>query len=586
VLLPALSVAMGVGLLFLLLDWRLALVGALVWPLVLIGPRIVTPRAAAAAHSKKSQETALLGSVEEAIGGYRVIKSYGLDAFMRERFQHLLAPLSARLARATFLGSLVERSTVIAIYAVQFLALALGANMAFTGALSVGAFIAFLTIFWSLGWSIVVLARSAPSLISAAASMQRLQQLLAQATDPLERAGAHRMPPLARSLALHQVQFSYAGRPPVLKAVSLAIRQGEFVALVGPSGSGKSSILNVVSRQYGVDSGRIEVDGRDMDDFTADSIRAQMGFVFQESTLFNLSVRENIRLGLRGASDEQVEAAARAAEVHDAIQALPQGYATNVGERGALLSGGQRQRVAIARALIRNPSLLLLDEATSALDPVSEAAINETLLRARAGRTLLSVTHRLDSAMQADRILVVDAGAIVETGTHHELLARNGLYADLWRKQHGFHVSRDGSVATVTADRLRDIRLLSPLSDAQREALLVKFVCERVPAGQTVIRQGERGDLFYLLVRGTMVVTLTDAAGQEREFARLADGDEFGEMALLYDQPRNATITARTDCLVLSLTQAHFTELLESTPAIREQVEKLAAERSLAGTGR
>lgn len=582
VLLPALSVAMAVGLLFLLLDWRLALVGSLVWPLVLVGPRIVTPKAAAAAQRKKEEETRLLGSVEEAIAGYRVIKGYGLDAFIAQRFRQLLAPLSATLARATFLGSLVERSTVISIYAVQFAALAIGANMAFDGVLSVGSFIAFLTIFWSLGWSIVVLARSAPLLISAAVSARRIDNMLAQPVDPLDREGAQAMPPLARELQLNHVRFAYPGRPPVLKDVSLAIRQGEFVAFVGPSGSGKSSILNILSRQYGVDSGRIEVDGRDMDEFTADSIRAQMGLVFQESVLFDMSVRENIRLGLLGASDDEVEAAARRAEVHDAILALPQGYETNVGERGALLSGGQRQRVAIARALIRNPSLLLLDEASSALDPASEAAINETLLRASEGRTLVSVTHRLDSVMRADRIFVVDAGTIAETGSHDELVARNGLYADLWRKQHGFHVSKDGSVASVTVARLREIRLLAPLSDAQLKALLEKFVSERVQAGQTVIRQGERGNLFYILVRGSMVVTLRDADGHEREFARLADGDEFGEMALLYDQPRNATITARTDCLILSLTQEHFAELLASAPAIRQQVEKLAAERGVA----
>ena len=585
VLLPALSVAMAVGLLFLLLDWRVALVGSLIWPLVLVGPRIVTPRAAAAAQRKKEEETRLLGSVEEAIGGYRVVKGYGLDAFIAERFRQLLAPLSASLARATFLGSLVERSTVIAIYAVQFLALVIGANMAYDGALSVGSFIAFLTIFWSLGWSIVVLARSAPLLISAAVSVKRVDTLLAQPADPLERQGAHPMPPLAHGLQLNEVRFSYPGRAPVLKAVSLAVRRGEFVALVGPNGSGKSSILNIIARQYGVDSGRIEVDGRDIDEFTADSIRAQMGLVFQESVLFDMTVRENIRLGLLGASDAQVEAAARAAEVHDAILALPQGYDTNVGERGALLSGGQRQRVAIARALIRNPSLLLLDEATSALDPASEAAINDTLLRASEGRTVVSVTHRLDSVVQADRIYVVNAGAIVETGSHDELVARNGLYAELWRKQHGFHVSKDGSVASVTVARLREIRLLAPLSDAQLRGLLDKFVSERVAAGQTVIRQGERGRLFYILVRGSMVVTMRDADGHDVEFARLADGDEFGEMALLYDQPRNATITARTDCLVLSLTESHFAELLASAPAIRQQMERLAAERELAGPG-
>ncbi|MDB6154896.1 MAG: ATP-binding cassette protein [Chthoniobacteraceae bacterium] len=578
-ILPALSVMMGVGLLFALLDWPVALAATLVWPLVLIIPSLVTSRAADAAHEKKKQETALLGTVEEAIGTHRVVKAFGLDSFTRQRFLGTLTPLSAGLARAAFLGALVERSTVISIYVLQFAALSAGAIMAYDGSLSVGSFIAFLTVFWSLGWSIVVLARSASASISAVASLRRIEQLLSESEDPLEQRGNLEMPPVAHSIALSQVQFSYPGHPPVLKAVSLHVAQGEFVALVGPSGSGKSSVLNLVARLYESDSGQVLVDGCDMNQFTARSIRARMGFVFQESLLFNTSIRENIRLGLPDASDEQVEDAAKAAEVHDAILALHYGYDTQVGERGALLSGGQRQRVAIARALIRNPSLLLLDEATSALDPVSESAINETLLRARQGRTTISVTHRLASVTAADRIFVIKAGTVVESGDHGSLLKQDGVYAGLWRKQHGFTVSDDGAVAEVTVERLREIPLLMPPTDAQLETLVRHFVCERVPAGRPVFSQGDQGNHFHIIVRGTMTVTRVDAGGNELEIARLSEGDEFGEMALLRNQPRNSTITAKTDCLILTLTREHFAALLESTPDVREKIEKLATER-------
>jgi ATP-binding cassette subfamily B protein len=220
-----------------------------------------------------------------------------------------------------------------------------------------------------------------------------------------------------------------------LRGVDLAIVEGDSVAIMGRSGSGKSTLLNLILRLYVPDEGRVAIDGVDIRRVTRESLRRSMAVVFQENMLFNMSIRENIRLGKEGASDEEVVAAARKAEIHSYIMSLPQKYDTSVGERGDTLSGGQRQRIAIARAVIRNPSLLLLDEATSALDQTTEAAINRTLLNVAEGRTMIWSTHRLTSVVEMDEIIVISGGKAIERGSHAQLLAANGVYRKLWDDQ-------------------------------------------------------------------------------------------------------------------------------------------------------
>ena len=210
-------------------------------------------------------------------------------------------------------------------------------------------------------------------------------------------------------------------------------------------------------RFYDPQAGRVTFDGIDLRDARLDSLYEQIGIVFQESFLFNTSIRENIRLGKTGASDDEVEAAARAAELHSIIMQMPEGYDTVVGERGGRLSGGQRQRVAIARALIRNPSLVILDEATAALDPPTEAAINETLERVSIGRTVISVTHRLQSVVNFDRIFVFKNGPVIEQGTHEILFSQGATYAEMWRRQHGTTMSPDGDFQVTDISILRDV---------------------------------------------------------------------------------------------------------------------------------
>jgi ATP-binding cassette, subfamily B, bacterial len=215
----------------------------------------------------------------------------------------------------------------------------------------------------------------------------------------------------------------------------MSIPIGRFVAIVGPSGSGKSSLLSLLLRFYDSDTGRICINGQDIRNVSRESLRSQIGVVFQESLLFDTSIRENLRLARPDATDAEIEAATRAAEIHPTILGLPQGYDTPVGTAGGRLSGGQRQRLAIARALLRDPAILLLDEPTAALDASTEAAISATLERLAGERTVIMATHRPASVVHADQIFVLEAGRLVESGRHADLLYHNGLYAELWQNQ-------------------------------------------------------------------------------------------------------------------------------------------------------
>jgi ATP-binding cassette subfamily B protein len=270
---------------------------------------------------------------------------------------------------------------------------------------------------------------------AALTNMERLFGLLDERLDVQDRAGAQPLRALRPRVRFEAVRFGYDPRRTILHGVDLEIAPGGTVAVVGHSGSGKSTLARLLYRFYDVDAGRITIDGRDLRDFTQASLRAAIAIVPQDTVLFNDTLFYNIQYGRPDASREEVEAAARAAHLHELIAALPDGYASEVGERGLKLSGGEKQRVAIARALLKNPAILIFDEATSALDSRSERAIQAELERIQEGRTTLVIAHRLSTVMDADQILVMDAGRIVERGTHAELIARDGRYAQMWQLQ-------------------------------------------------------------------------------------------------------------------------------------------------------
>ncbi|MEC7300178.1 MAG: ABC transporter ATP-binding protein/permease, partial [Pseudomonadota bacterium] len=265
--------------------------------------------------------------------------------------------------------------------------------------------------------------------------MGEMFDLLEQPAEIQDKPGAAPIRVNGGAVSFDNVAFGYDPERPILKGISLDVQPGQKVAIVGPSGSGKSTIGRLMFRFYDVTDGAIRIDGQDVRDVTQDSLHAQIGVVPQDTVLFNDTIRYNIAYGRDGASQADIEAAARSAQIHDFIISLPEGYDTAVGERGLKLSGGEKQRVGIARTLLKNPPILLLDEATSALDTETERGIQTALTRAGEGRTVLTIAHRLSTIADADRIVVLEDGHIVEDGTHADLLSRGGRYAGLWARQ-------------------------------------------------------------------------------------------------------------------------------------------------------
>jgi len=433
--LPFLELIAGI-ILMLFLNWQLAVVSLLVFPITLIGPRILTPKAVQANYEQKLNESSLLGMVQENIAAQAVIKAFTLDRRAFGWFKLRNDATRERLASATFLSTMVERTVTIAVLLLHLVVLAIGAYLATKGQITIGTFVTFESAFWEVSYNIAHVMHFIPIAIQSAAAVRHIQELLDEPTRGADRPGAPDLPRITNDIAFEHVTFQYEGAlEPILENLSLKLDVGKRIAIVGPSGSGKSTLLNLILRLYMPDEGRVTIDGVDIRKVTRESLRRSMAIVFQENMLFNMSIRENIRLGKEGATDKEVEDAARKAEIHRYIVSLPQKYDTPVGERGDTLSGGQRQRIAIARAIIRNPSVLLLDEATSALDQTTEAAINRTLLNVAKGRTMIWSTHRLTSVIEMDEIIVISGGRAIERGSHAELLAKNGVYRKLWDDQ-------------------------------------------------------------------------------------------------------------------------------------------------------
>ena len=448
--LPLLELVAGI-ILMLFLNWQLAAVALLVFPITLIGPRILTPKAVQANYEQKLNESALLGMVQENVAAQAVIKAFSLQRRTLGWFTMRNLDVRQKTASAVFLSTMVERTVTISVLLLHLVVLAIGAYLATKGQITIGTFVTFESAFWEVSYNIAHLMHFIPVSIQSAAAVRHIQELLDEPTRGADRPGAPDLPRITNDITFDRVTFRYEGsETPVLDGLTLKLGVGKSIAIVGPSGSGKSTLLNLILRLYVPDEGRVTIDGVDIRRVTRESLRKSMAVVFQENMLFNMSIRENIRLGKEGATDEEVEQAARKAEIHRYIMSLPQKYDTPVGERGDTLSGGQRQRIAIARAIVRDPSVLLLDEATSALDQTTEAAINKTLLKLAKGRTMIFSTHRLTSVVEMDEIIVISGGKAIERGSHAKLLAAKGMYRKLWDDQS--HHPQDADQADDDSD--------------------------------------------------------------------------------------------------------------------------------------
>ena len=388
-----------------------------------------------AAKGAMAETSALSTAIMESLDGVRVVKIENREAFEEARVAEVVARRQAHLVKGANARAAAAPATETLMTLIVAAVMAYAGWRAASGAMNVGAFVAFIGALGMASQSLRQLANLQTVFAEGLAGARRL--FAALDVEPLIREPVSPRP-LTRSdgaIAFDNVSFAYGEGAPALTGVSLTARRGETIALVGPSGGGKSTILNLIPRFYDVTAGQVSIDGVDVRDLTVASLRDQIALVTQEPFLFDDTILANIAYARPDASQADIEAAARAAAAHEFIENLPEGYATLVGEAGARLSGGQRQRIAIARAFLKDAPILLLDEATSALDTESEAQVQAALTRLMAGRTTMLIAHRLSTVRGADRIYVIDKGQVVETGDHASLVRAEGLYARLAKSQ-------------------------------------------------------------------------------------------------------------------------------------------------------
>ena len=413
------------------ISWELALFSVLFLPVVALIIGSIVKRLRHPARTSQQRMGELVSTLDESLSGIKVIKSYNATGYVKQKFYDLsedLARLTLSMARRQQLAS--PMSEFLGISAVGVI-LVFGGSLVFKDALSPEGFIAFIAMFSQITRPVRTFIDQFSNINQGIAAGERIFSIIDAQSEIQDKPGAIELDGLKDKIEFRDIHFSYDGSREAIEGISFEIKRGETVALVGPSGGGKSTLSELIPRFYDVKAGDILIDGVSVRDYTQDSLRAHMSVVAQDTVLFNDTIEGNIAMGKAGATHDEIVEAARIANADCFIQEAPEGYQTNIGDRGVKLSGGQRQRLSIARAVLKNPEILILDEATSALDTESEKLVQDALNKLLVGRTSVVIAHRLSTIHNADKIIVVDHGRVAEQGTHTELLAKGGIYAKL-----------------------------------------------------------------------------------------------------------------------------------------------------------
>lgn len=417
------------------ISWELAAFSVLFLPFVGIIIGGIVKRLRHPASKAQAGMGELVSVLDESLGGVKIIKTYTASEYVKNKFHALNAEISRLMlwmARRQQLAS--PMSEFLGISAVAVI-LVFGGSLVMKGSISAAGFIAFIAMFSQITRPVRSFIDQFANINQGVAAGERIFELVDAKSNIVDSENADEFEGLKESIEFRNVSFSYDDSREIIHSVSFSVKKGETVALVGPSGGGKSTLSELMARFYDPDSGDVLIDGRSIKDFRQESLRKRMSLVTQDTILFNDTIENNIALGKRDATHDQVVAAAKVANADAFIRQMADGYETSVGERGTKLSGGQRQRLSIARAILKNPEFLILDEATSALDTESEKLVQEALDSLLKDRTSVVIAHRLSTIRNADKIIVVDGGKIAEQGTHEELLAKNGIYAHLIEMQ-------------------------------------------------------------------------------------------------------------------------------------------------------
>jgi len=417
------------------LDWRFSLIGISVAPVLFIVVFHFMRRIKEAARDVKRKQSELASVVQESIASARVVKAFAREDFEEHRLDRqsmasVDATLRARSIRAK-LAPLVDLVVAVGTCLVLFF----GVRFVLSGRITPGALVVYVLYLGKMYKPIKDLSKTSDTFSKAAVAFERIAEILSVERQVTDLPGARVASRFKGGIEFDRVMFGYGPSETVLSEASLCVKPNQRAALVGPTGAGKSTLIALIPRLYDVVGGAVRVDGRDVRNYTLQSLREQVSFVLQDPVLFRATIAQNIAYGRPGASERDIVRASKLAHAHEFISRMPRGYDTVIGERGDTLSGGQRQRISIARALIRNTPILLLDEASASLDPESEELIFDGLTTLLEGRTSITIAHRLATVRRADVIFVLDHGAIVETGTHDSLLAHNGQYARFHRIQ-------------------------------------------------------------------------------------------------------------------------------------------------------